>query len=387
MSLCKHTGWLRLRRKGPEAILEISDRPLRLLKEIQDPSTSVGVVLLIGGLDKSVALTNLAVRSGDSKSRRSHGEIHLLLSSLSDDAGRQVIIADGDVPTHNRLPTICKPPSCHEIIEEPFSEIKPRGKIVDVADDIYHRVLAPHVDVVCLFVADIGGIEHALQRLAAWLSKGPSSTSPVCPQFVLVVDNRERQELQVALHEMACNEMTTAAREITEHVRVVTLPNNRSTARHSNKCLGQGKSLQRELLNCLKASHEVRKRSGYLFSARHIARFLCAGAVGATVVPWEPVDFIATSQEYNNASSALATSTLVTHLRNFLEQMSTRDTIEKFAIPVISSSFILNQYSPDSHGKQVWGLGKSTTDYLQPFTLEMCFVYSFEMHVFRSKNN
>lgn len=362
MSLCKHTGWLRLRRKGPEAILEISDRPLRLLREIQDPTTSVGIVLLIGGSDKSYALTELAVGPGHSESRRSHGEIHLLLSSFRDDAGRQVIIADGDVPTHNRLPTTCKPPNCHEIIEEPFSELKPRGKIVEVADDIYHRVLFPHVDVVCLFVADIGGIEHALRRLAAWLSNGPSSTSPVSPQFILVVDSRERRELQVGLHEMACNEMKAAARDIIEHVRVLTLPSDKSPAGHSNKRQGQVKDLQRELLNCLKVSHEVRTRFGYLFSAQHIARFLCAGAVGATVVPWEPVDFIATSQEYNDVPPALATSTLVTHLQNFLKQMSTRDTIERFAIPVISSSFILNQYSPDSHGKQEWGLGRSNTD-------------------------
>ncbi|KAH6986814.1 hypothetical protein EDB80DRAFT_590113, partial [Ilyonectria destructans] len=106
-----------------------------------------------------------------------------------------VIIADGDVPTYNRLSIIYKPLSYYEIIKELFSEIKPRGKIIEVADNIYYRVLAPYVDVVCLFVADIGGIKHALQRLAVWLSKGPLSTSPVCPQFVLVVDNRERQEL------------------------------------------------------------------------------------------------------------------------------------------------------------------------------------------------
>lgn len=191
ISLCKYIGWLRLRRKGPEAILEISDRLLQLLKEIQDPSTSVGVVLLISGLDKSVALTNLAVRSGDSKSRRSYREIYLLLSSLRDDTGRQIIIADSDIPTYNRLPTICKPLSYHEIIEELFSKIKPRGKIVEVADNIYYRVLAPYINIVYLFVADIGGIEHVLQHLAVWLSKGLLSTSPVYPQFILVVDNRE----------------------------------------------------------------------------------------------------------------------------------------------------------------------------------------------------
>lgn len=72
------------------------------------------------------------------------------------------MIANGDIPTHNRLPTSSGLHRCHEGMEQSFLEGTLLPEPVEVVDEIYERLLFPSVDLVCLFAADIGGTDNAV---------------------------------------------------------------------------------------------------------------------------------------------------------------------------------------------------------------------------------
>lgn len=95
-------------------ILEASDRPMRLLDDLTRPEDPFGLLLLLVNHHKALMLRQLSGKPVPAQSRRRHGEIHLTVSSLADGMQRPVIVADGSLPSRNRLPTVPSPGQCHE---------------------------------------------------------------------------------------------------------------------------------------------------------------------------------------------------------------------------------------------------------------------------------
>lgn len=135
MSSYKHTRWLRLRRTTGQSVLEVSDRPRRLLGEIAHPGYPVGFAVLIGNRTKSLALSNMCPRIKCPRGPRHHGEVHLHVSHAR--ATNPFIIADADLPTYSRLPTTSPSYHCHETEEYLFSDGLSMLQAAEAADRIY----------------------------------------------------------------------------------------------------------------------------------------------------------------------------------------------------------------------------------------------------------
>ena len=185
MHSCAHTRWLRLIKGESHFVLESLDRLDRLTAH-SEHGKPFSLVTTFSNQVKSSVLTDLGLGTGHLPGANGHGVVHLLPSPLTDRAGRSVVIADGDMPTHNRLPTVRQAQSCHETTWtelQPFSEnVKARS----VALELYHRCLLPHVDAVYLCIADLGGTETVLEILRSWIGMGRvtrayiSDTDPDC---------------------------------------------------------------------------------------------------------------------------------------------------------------------------------------------------------------
>jgi hypothetical protein len=321
---------------------------MRLLDDLACPEDPSGLLLLLGNHHKALTLHQLSAEPAPANSRRSHGEIHLTVSSLAEGMQRPVIVADGDLPSHNRLPTVPGSRQCHEAIEQRVSNLQPGEAIAPAADDVYHSLLFPFADVVCIFVPDVGGPESAVRRLAAWLAKGPASTCPVRPCLVLAVSPGQEAKTQATIDRMIRDRDVVVVNQCFERIRVVSLSDgHQEEATRRRRPRAPSRALQGELASNLCMVQDARRRHGYLLSARHTCRLLCASAATATNDPWQPVDLIRMSR-----GGQPVTAELASHLANVLELAGTLDDAQaSSAISLIASSLLLDQYPAGAHRK------------------------------------
>ncbi len=114
----------------------------------------------------------------------------------------------------------------------------------------------------------------------------------------------------------------------------------------SNKA--RHRELFEQLLNFSDQVREARVKTRTLFSAHHFAAFFhyALNHIAATSV--EPFNFIATSRIENPVARNLQN-----HLVDFLHNIKTPQKLLEFAIPIITSSFLLDSYPPDMHCKLI----------------------------------
>ncbi|KAL7939966.1 hypothetical protein V8C42DRAFT_91145 [Trichoderma barbatum] len=209
---CNHTRWLRLWRKGKHIMLDASDRPRQLLKEFRNINDPTGVVVLLGNQTKTLA--NFKPQNSHIGRQKTNGEYHLYASYLQNK--KPIIITDGDILSHNRLPRSCKPQSCHKAVDRAFMEEESSIKTIEASDDVYHRFIAPFADVVCIFVEDVGGIDKTIRRLNAWTCNGQPSTLFTRPALILVVPRGKKTQMENAFN-------VTLLGDYFQRVRVVTV--------------------------------------------------------------------------------------------------------------------------------------------------------------------
>lgn len=347
MTSCKHTDWLRLWKKSDNVGLEITDRPRRLLEDMRNPDqVSPFLLVLLGNQSKRLALTKLRIGNARLCSRRGHGETHLFISSARGYEEKPIIVADGDIPVHNRLPSSCRNPSCHEILTRTLPrELSDKGA-VEAADEVFHRSLMTLADVICIFCEDVGGMESSIKRFNAWLDKGQASISPLRPRLLLVVEKDKEKRARQTLKETLRTRHTQGTASYSEDVSILVLPEKSSRATRRNEISTVTWDMFRQkLFTSLELSRQSRRRLNFLFSARHFVEFLQYGAHRIVKTPWGPFDFIQASRKYNKIAPDLAT-----HIINFVGLFDSKDEVRNIAIPLLASSFILDHYTPGMHG-------------------------------------
>lgn len=316
-------------------MLETSDIPQRLLKDFRDVDEPAGVVVLLGNQTKSVA--NFKPGNSQLDRQKSNGEYHLYASYIHN--ARPVIICDGDIPGHNRLPRSCKLQSCHEVKDRAFME--ETVSVVEASDNVYHKLISPFADVICIFVEDVGGIDSTLRRLNAWSrSSQPSSTLLVRPALILVASKGQKAQIENAVNTASLNDYFQRIRIVTVCRRTRKL-RSRSVKMKPKQCL----ALRREMLRSLDIIQKSRVEAGMLFSARHTVEFLCTASESVTRSCCEPFDYINRSRNSNPIATDMAK-----HLTTFLCHFNDEN-MKQFALPHIASSIILDQYPPGMHRK------------------------------------
>ncbi|ODA75779.1 hypothetical protein RJ55_08725 [Drechmeria coniospora] len=334
MSLCKHSVWLRVLKKGAQVVLEESDRLQRLLTDIDNVDDPIGTILLIGNQTKCRIGAALGLDYGALKGRPHHSECHLHVTRLQDK--RPILLIDGDISTHNRLPRSCTPHTCHETMVKPIFEGTSTVKSMDTANEIYSRVIMPLADVVCMFVADIGGIQKAVHHLTAWAANGKASTSPIRPALVLVVPRGQKSNAESALNTLSGHQGPDSLCHYFQQISVLCLSNQK-------KQLKQCQPVPKELLRLMDVVQGHKLQSGWLFSTIHAAEFLRGAADAITRSPKQQFDFIKASREKFPLPRDLRR-----HLLNFLTSYDETGAL-KYAMPLVASSFILDQYPPEMH--------------------------------------
>lgn len=317
-------------------MLEASDRPRQLLKDFRNVDDSTGVVVLLGNQTKTIA--NFKPRNSHIDRRKSNGEYHLYVSYLRN--GKPIIIGDGDIPSHNRLPRLCNVQSCHETVDRVLIEEESSVKTVEASDIVYHRLISPFADVVCIFVEDVGGIDSTIQRLKAWTCNGQPSTLFVRPALILVVTRGKKAEMENALNATSLGDHFQRIRVVTVCLRTRKL-RSRNVKTKPKQCI----PLRKEILRSLDIVQQDRLMTGILFSARHTVEFLFTASQNAIWSSWEPFDFIKRSRSDNPVSAEFSS-----HLAEFFRHFDDK-TLKQFALPHVASSIILDQYPPGMHCK------------------------------------
>lgn len=344
MTGCKHTRWLRLSRNDQGFALEVSDRARRLLDGLPKPDKqSPSTIALVGNQSKLRMLNKLGITTTGPRGKRGHGEIHMFIAPSSARTDHPILIADGDIPPQNRLGRPWKPQLCHEINVRPF--VAPvQGKIAEIADHIYHRLVLPFADIVCFFATDLGGIEQVVHHVALWMDKGQPTTIELHPWLMIVVDDGVEDEILTTFRDLMRAETSIDVMDRFGGIRLINLNKTSKLPRASGA--NPWNRLYREMVDICQLVRQNRLALSYAFTARHLAGFLEYAASHVTEALQQPFNFIRIARLKNPIADDLES-----HLARFLSHVQSLELLKSFALPMIASSFILDHYTPGMHSK------------------------------------
>ena len=98
--------------------------------------------------------------------RRTNGEIHLYIHTLSTFSNRPILLAKGDLFSLDK-PRALATKKCYKIVSRQLNSRTPTTPTLSKsADKIYFRLLSPFADVFCFFADDVGKFRPIVQRLA-----------------------------------------------------------------------------------------------------------------------------------------------------------------------------------------------------------------------------
>jgi hypothetical protein len=331
-----------------EVGLQVTDRPQRLLRGLEDPHTdSAGLLVLVGNESKKAAFRRFAFQPEQIRGE-THGEIHLLASSFRESRHKRIFVANTDVshPLSNTAPVNKR--SCHEVYSYASSEqcLPPEPYSVSM---ILHRTLFPCADVICVFVDDLGGFQSSLAYLNSWLTMGPPSRNSVRPQVLLIVRHEEKIRHQHELGKFLQGRRKRQADLCFNGLIVTGVPRISSKRkRRKGTQTRRWQVLNFVIAKALESVRQSRRRSDTLFTPYHLSYFLQYGARTALVERQEPFDFIKVSRHNRCVASDLSD-----HLLNFLRGFQSLTSIHRVAIPLIASSLLLDHYAPGMHCKKL----------------------------------
>jgi len=354
MKRCKHSHWLSFGTYGNETSFLESDKLQTLTYHLQDPDTQQpSLFVLIGNTSKSSVLRELfGIKKGwKFRSNQYASEIHLHLDPSSTFNSRPILIAEGDLSLQG-LPT--KGPStqkCHETTRRAYPKAAASCNTLDgTTDSIYSRLLLPFADIFCFFSADLGGFRQIARHLAKWLEKGQPSTIPrsTYPRVIIVAENiplgaQREKEAKKAFLLLLREETTHDLSELISGIHVVTL-----LPLHKVSSKARYRRLKEYLLNRSDEVRKTREETRTLFSATHFAALFRYACNHFSRPSKELFDFIKASRNENPVAKDLAE-----HISNLLKHIKSAKELIEFAVPFIASSFLLDNYPPASHSRQI----------------------------------
>ena len=353
MKRCDHSRWLGLYTQGSEVALLASDRLRTLTKYIQYPDIQKpSLLVLIGNAAKSVALRELfgVKRAWRLRSKQSAGEIHLHLDPSTIFTDRPIFLADVDLPGQTLRAQSVPKDNCHETTSHAIKWTSNLPGVLpsDLAARVYPRLLLPFTDVFCFFSTDLGGFRQIAIQIAAWLEKGSSLTLPKSthPRVIIISDKipfgtASEYEARTAFLWMLSEETTKDPLEQFSDINVVAL-----FAADTMSVEARHRHLKERLMGAVDHTRTRRDESRHLFSATHFGALFEYACTHFAKTNEQPFSFVKASRTYNPVAPDLDG-----HLLTFLKHVRTPVELKKFAVPVIASSFLLDNYPPDAHGK------------------------------------
>lgn len=333
MLSCKHSTWLRLLKSKESHAnhapyrLEVSRRPTQLLDRLQRPKEQCPLfVIIVGNAIKARILATLGVEAP----RVTSGEIQLFTSPSTVTDRRPLLVASADIP--RKLAQSGKTFKCHDTsIRTPSLDGQHIDKPIDFASLIHHHILMPFSDVICVIAKDIGGWTKVVELMKAWVKLDkPTEHGPFACLVVVLhgemsshVPENLMKKLRCCFSDVRFHKVPNGADETQQYVKF------------KNKLLAIGKEGQL-----------LKEKRKFLFSAHHLAGFLDLAGESANLERKQALDLIHLSR-----SGLSRIEDIEAHVARFVGSVDSFQALKSFAIPVISSCFILHQYPPGMHCK------------------------------------
>ncbi|KAL6229143.1 hypothetical protein BDW75DRAFT_250095 [Aspergillus navahoensis] len=212
----------------------------------------------------------------------------------------------------------------------------------DVQNLLFRHTMLPLADTVCLFAADLGGVEQIHTLLAAWSQyplASPDGSALIHARLIIVLTDSQdtagtAQEIETALGVIAVPKLAAA-------LSVVDLRN-----RDGLSPSGQFEPLRQQLVQELDHAHITRSQAHLLFSAVHLEWIIRKSLIHTTQWPTTPFNCIQACRADRLRNDA----TIARYLESFLCIAEEADIPIKPLAAFIASAFLMDAYPPGMHG-------------------------------------
>ncbi|KAI6080481.1 hypothetical protein F4821DRAFT_251478 [Hypoxylon rubiginosum] len=332
--------WLKLGRRGADTTIQ---KATDLAEVVFTGSPSL--LLFIGRSAKEEALQALA----KSRSQRSRpGEIHIQWNGVLNRAYEEktFLFADG-------------PPDLEDLEDlqdrrDQGGESVAAGEVIGwAADDetaalpaVYARVLSPFADMVCVFLSDFHGLAGLVRFLSAWLRHVDESSSLPLPQLLIVIDEPDTNPEWAPCWienflQLLRQETTTPLEQGFSGVSLHIVPRAKKLTEAA-----QTTSFRDVLLATADRSRRARIEHGRQYTMRQLTcSFADAYRAFVSKETFDPI----VSTRVAKPVPADAARYMTAFLRDFVHDKAW----ESFALPVLASSVILDEFPPEMHRKSL----------------------------------
>ena len=239
--------------------------------------------------------------------------------------GRCILLGTTPLKPSYRTPLFCCHPSNEQAMDQPNT---------DTAAFLYARLLHPFVDVFCFYAYTFRDLNKIARHIELWMQDNRQCTRPKnLPRMIIVLHGSSWMEKQSEARKHFFSSLPSA------------VSNSLTTSFSELKLMVETKRSPIGVESILREVESVRQTSqaaGLLFSVKHFnalfERFFSA-------LSHHPQTFIQSAREDFPVSSSLGT-----HMTNFLQLVPKPADLELFAVETIASALLLDNYPPSMHG-------------------------------------
>ncbi|KAL4862084.1 hypothetical protein BDV12DRAFT_203391 [Aspergillus spectabilis] len=306
----------------------------QILAAVDDPSSQCpSIQVFVGRAIKAQALRALHPHNNTGR----HAKIGLARMHLTDSRSQPAILID----TSTSPSSLVQPPSAKPLHLYPIQDSYDRS-YDDVRDLLFRHIMMPLADTVCLFAADLGGVEEIRTLLTAWGQApvtSPDGSALVHARLIIVLTGSHGttgavQDIEITLREVAVPNIAAA-------LSVVDLRDRDDLSPAS-----QFEPLRQRLLRELGQAHSTRSRAHLLFSAVHLEWIFRKSLSHVAQWPATPFNCIESWRSDRLKGDEMAAQ----HLESFLRITDGARLPTDVLAAFIASAFLMDAYPPRMHG-------------------------------------
>ncbi|KAK0301575.1 hypothetical protein LTR82_018239 [Friedmanniomyces endolithicus] len=359
MRRCKHRDLVEIS-DSEEPCLVDPHRLWRIVESLPDPDVQRPlVVACIGTREKSLALHQLfpandsKVCDGRSSLCKAYGDV------LTAHAACPILY--WDIELANGLPSQDVRAYCHQFQAFRIGSGVPREEL---GARLIQRLLLPFADVICIFAADLGGLQGVFSYLQAWAASGRAATKySLGAGLVVVVPNDTcgiagLEEIEF-LESLQTSGIVQAYRSVKiQHISTQPLSNARYV------------SLREIVLHTeLDSARADRDARMSLYSGTHLASLFSQSLAHVAHMTDEPFDYVAATRQ------GIPHLPHLTDCLSAVLRASSRESVPHGTITSILATSLLTQaYPPSSHSFAPHGIFRGLFQPLLSTTFEQQYI-------------
>jgi len=323
--------WLDVVSDGNEWSLVDTGCMARIVREMRHPTHQYPSLLFCLGRTVKVQALRSLFRHNNITRRDGPGMARLHLSATTARTQHPVWVIDGELHAQPRPATTPWPRrALSGDGHRSYQETQHR---------CFARILLPLVDVVCLFVDDLGGRDAVAALLHRWVCDSAHGTATYDgrPQLVVVDSGPDAAEWQSSLADLTSSAPYRQC--FADAPRVVSL-----RGRDSLSPCARFEPLRTTIVDQLQSVRRVREQRHLLLSAVHISALADAAARAITTRPAVIFDLIRAAREGNEVDD-----TLGHHLTTVLRLAVPAGWSDADLASFVASALLLDGYPPGMH--------------------------------------